>query len=856
MRPIRAFLFAQSESNEWSCRVFREFEPLLEAAITANGGAKYPVGVHIGFERPDTQSVGKLLSEQKGLVFLSNGAIGTMPLPIRASQTSIGTVNDTSFHTALDGFGYQADEPQPLSLQAQPVENTEFSGWLASVCKFEPNLVKKFYSAGISDEDSYLLREADLDVDSRYLAGLYRYEIIEGRQPSPTTIIEQLGSAPPWVLNASIELLNLSIRSNNVCEKHEIKTIGDLAKYGIRGLYKLPNLGKKSVHEISREIANLFMTGRPLNTTSSRLLSPPRRGQIYISSDFKEDSESLGTNDEKHYIYDTYLSENITDGFSKVEKKLTSKEQVIWTGRMGFLCEPMTLQQIGEQLGLTRERIRQIETKIFKKINQHPFWDELALKVQQHLHGRITPLYLNGLSAIDPWFEGVERLTNPLREISEHIPRLGFHILTWNDSLVISCINQAQWAEALEKAKNIILAISAHNMRESEVLLQVSNVLIDEGDDMREALQEEVSKFCIWSTLPNGSRILTGFGKSTAAIVTSILQSSDIPLHIDEIHKRICEYAACETTNELNIRRIASEVGLLYGRGTYGLIKHCPLSSEQMLSLRVEVEDIIAGGISSKQWHSSEIYDELVNRGFSYDGQLTKYVINIALASSHSLVYLRRMIWGIRGEWEASSSARLDIKQAIISLLEEEGKPMSTVQIRSKLIEGRGLNTYFQIWASSPLVRLGPGLWGLEDRDLDMQQAHAMADRLLKELSARQEGMHISEAAAFLGMGSEGDISMLTSVANNNGLRMDKGQYCYLHSWGQSRRISVGEAASSTLKDHPEGLPRSELQLYVDHLVNRKVDRQQFSGILQNIDAIYDAESGLWKFAGPADEDD
>jgi hypothetical protein len=55
---------------------------------------------------------------------------------------------------------------------------------------------------------------------------------------------------------------------------------------------------------------------------------------------------------------------------------------------------------------------------------------------------------------------------------------------------------------------------------------------------------------------------------------------------------------------------------------------------------------------------------------------------------------------------EANSAARLDIKQAIISLLEEEGKPMSTMQIRSKLIEGRGLNTYFQIWASSPLVRL------------------------------------------------------------------------------------------------------------------------------------------------------
>jgi len=30
---------------------------------------------------------------------------------------------------------------------------------------------------------------------------------------------------------------------------------------------------------------------------------------------------------------------------------------------------------------------------------------------------------------------------------------------------------------------------------------------------------------------------------------------------------------------------------------------------------------------------------------------------------------------------------------------------------------------------------------------------------------------------------------------------------------------------------------------------------QQLSGILQNIDAIYDAESGLWKSTGPSEDD-
>ena len=44
--------------------------------------------------------------------------------------------------------------------------------------------------------------------------------------------------------------------------------------------------------------------------------------------------------------------------------------------------------------------------------------------------------------------------------------------------------------------------------------------------------------------------------------------------------------------------------------------------------------------------------------------------------------------------------------------------------------------------------------------------------------------------------------------------------------------------------------------MYVDRIAKRKVDRHQLSGILQNIDAIYDATSGLWKFAGLVGGDD
>jgi len=867
MRPIRAFLFSQGENGQWSCQVFRDFEPLTEAVIAANCEKQYPVGVHVGFERPDTESVAELLCKQEGLVYLSNGAVGTMPLPVKANAVSIGSAGECTFHAAIDGFGYKleiSDDASSNSLVTQPktpvLENISPRGWVAVLSKHIPELALKLSEAKIWDEDSYLLRESDLDLDTRYLSGLRRYEILESEQPNPLTFIDHLKSAPPWLLNAPIALLNLSVRSNNVCAAHELKTIGDFAKYGLKGLYKLPNLGQKSVHEISREMVHLFTTGHPLKAVETKLewVIPARLGGPGSESESESDDNTneYDTKESTHPRIVARTSANITDGLVEAGQNLDQNERGIWAARMGFRCEAMTFQQISDQIGLTRERVRQIEVKIYKKVRSHPFWDELSSKVSEHLRGRSTPLFLNGLSAIDPWFEGVDDLVNPLRQLSDNIARLGFHILTWNNAPVISRMSQTQWHEAIDDAKSTLMTIAEQNLSERDALSQAAGAVIGKGEDMREALLEEVSKFCVWSALPDGSRILTGFGKSATALVAGLLQASDTPLHIDEIQSRIRANSSYEATNASNIRRAASEVCMLYGRGTYGLMKHCPLNASQMLAIRAEAEDIVAGGAPSKQWHSSELYNELLNRGFSYDGKLDKYIINIALANSSSLVYLRRMIWGVRGEWKDSADARLDVKQAIVSLIESEGKPMTTAQIRSKLIEDRGLNIHFQIWATSPLVRLGPGVWGLEGRDVDMEKAGATAYRLLKELSARQEGMHVSEAAAFLGLGSEDEISMLTSIGNKDGLRMDKGQYCYLQPWGESRRISVWEAATSTLKDHPQGLPRSELQMYVERIAKRKVDRQQLSGILQNIDAVYDTPSGLWKFAGPVGGDD
>ena len=49
---------------------------------------------------------------------------------------------------------------------------------------------------------------------------------------------------------------------------------------------------------------------------------------------------------------------------------LSEREQEILLMRHGFRGEPMTLEQIGREYGVTRERIRQIEVKAIKALRR------------------------------------------------------------------------------------------------------------------------------------------------------------------------------------------------------------------------------------------------------------------------------------------------------------------------------------------------------------------------------------------------------------------------------------------------------------------------------------------------------
>ncbi|MGK7345955.1 MAG: sigma-70 family RNA polymerase sigma factor [Candidatus Nitrospinota bacterium M3_3B_026] len=97
------------------------------------------------------------------------------------------------------------------------------------------------------------------------------------------------------------------------------------------------------------------------------------KGYMSLDSPLSRDNDSthfvdMLETDPEHSIEDDYIRLCLHHDMASLLKTLPQREEAVLRFRYGFDEPPMTLEEIGRRMGLTRERIRQIEKQAKEKL--------------------------------------------------------------------------------------------------------------------------------------------------------------------------------------------------------------------------------------------------------------------------------------------------------------------------------------------------------------------------------------------------------------------------------------------------------------------------------------------------------
>jgi hypothetical protein len=810
--PLRAFLMTRNSTHEWRIAVFRDLEDLVRQWEQRDPSSILTAVVHVGFDRPPTSCLNEISTAFENRVLLTASAKYALPKTYKSSTDPVADVNDIPVFLAIQGWGYEADD-----IKATPTKTRllapNFEDWLQPLVTVNPKMCSELREAGIYNDQTYLSLEHTLNPQSRREIGIYRFKcLIKGDVENPCVYAR---CAPPWLLCRAMTTLALPVRAQRVFESINVITVSDLADQNFDQLLRTPNFGRKSLADVIHALNKALQIG------------PIEQWELLDSDDAAIITPQFGL--------------TLFAAMRQTLESLKPRNRDILSRRIGLDVEAKTLADIGTRYDITRERVRQIETKTLKQIINEEAWPRfLKEKISAIVNNRDYPLPLAGISAINSWFDGCAENQIAFAYILENICHATAYILNIDGIAYLTSVNQEKWDAALADGKNVLRNNSGWSKSHCKNI--TTTLLPATSSEMRELFWDKVSENCHFAT-QNGEDILISYGFGADHFVKAILQNSDRALHYSEIAK-IAEQRSEADREITRIHNAAHNVGILFGPGIYGLEKHIQLSRDKLIELAEEAENIVAQGPIGRQWHAAEMLAALIEQQVTNADKITKFELDYGLKQSGQLKWLRRMVW----TQSIDEAARVDIRQATISILQQAGHPLSASQILKKLQESRGLSECRQILTNDPIIRVGPSEFGLNDRDVPIKRHDQpkLIDIIIRHLIIRGKGIHVSEMASLLPQLTNITAEAVFSLAILDArLKTSVGQYLYLAEWGEPRRESLKDAVENILRAAGDPISLHDLVALVSERIGRKIEKPVISSCLQAIDAVLD-QSGSW----------
>lgn len=685
-----------------------------------------------------------------------------------------------------------------------------------------------------------------------------------GRAKQVFRVQEALARAPKSFLLRSVDSLELKGRLLTEFKRRKVSRIGDIV--ALLSLENLDGVGLglaslRDLHSLLEESVENFVFANSGLPESSNLLD----NQAF-SHNSEDGHESDGSRSGSGALAgvdvqpDPSASETFAELLEKGLGAIGERHAHVISKRAGLAGRSETLEAVARPLGLTRERVRQIQNKAMSRLREQvPIAELLEDKLLRLLENRASPLYLAALPAEDAWFEGVRFPETVLDFLIDNFPTSKLGTLVLHGRRVVTKGAQGEWDRRVHSASDFIRERCGFGLTESSLRVAVEAIAGSEFKELSDELFDIATRHAVYAEMPEG-KVLVAVGRGASQKVLAVLESSDGPLHYSEIARRVSD-----SFGSVEIRRVhsaADDVGLLLGRGIYGLRKHVRISDTEAAYLASLCEEMICEGPDGRQWHASELLSQL-RESEPIAQRLNHFELSVALKEHSDLQYMGRQVWGHVGESGGQPQKRLDVQNAVEAVLRDAGNALTAFEIFQRVSSIRGIGANFQVHPKGIVFRVGPSTWGLTTRDLSIsdQNIDDYLRRIASYLNECHSAIHVSEISDRLGLGESSDEQswqIFGAAQLDERFKSFIGDYLGLANWSATGRLTVHDALKLVIEELKMGATTEQIQDSMEVSLGRRVSADTVKSALRDRGATYDRLRGVWALdlAVEIDEED
>lgn len=718
--------------------------------------------------------------------------------------------------------------------------------WLRDFIINHPDCESNFQSLNIVDDVQYQVNEAKLSNELRVALANHRFKFLLD-VVRLSDLKDYVRLLPPWVNKSPIDRLNLNVRSHNCLISVGYKFIADLRNKDNKQLLQIDNFGKGTLQNITEALKEIFEK----YDSDDGLVKQSFRWDILSNT------PSETSSDNSHVQDFTWQGFCLIDAISLTIQTIdnTQAREVIAL-RLGVRAGTETLQQIAEKIGVTRERVRQIESKA-KKIflNRFPINVELERRLDFIRDGMFLPLTVQSLSTYDEWFQGIEKKPWLMDALLSMFSVGNYKVHDFQGQKIVAPGDRGFVEDSLKLIKEYVKSGIDKRITKSGLLKIVQDFVGVVTPELVDLVFYEICQSCIFTKELDDER-LVAFSSGVSSHILAILEESDVPLKVDDL-QNICNQKFSLGVELPYIRGRAAEVAYLFAPSTFGTIKHLDFLPEEINQINSEVLEIMLAQVSGRQWHCDELLDLLQDDLPSIGSRLNKYKLAICLSLSNKFQSLGRMVFSLQSEGGGVIARRIDFYKFVEAVLERSKVPMHRDEIMAVIKQERGLSEFSQIFNSGRLISVDIATWALQDKHLGITD-----DKFIK-ISEEIKNILISHGAGLsqdelvtkidsemLAYEFKNNPHLLFSIATKSKVCKKIDIYIYLSEWGSCRRVTMKQSifeALIELSQKGSFTARGVWELAESKYQN-KIPRLFINKEITDAGAIYDKENNYWTY--------